>query len=722
MKEFQFREERFAFYELGTHVADVVFSETGVSHRKKNIETNEWLPFAKLEKEDDSYKLPLLKIGEYFGELQNTNWNVRNDICLTSGYRYQRYLKFEGNVGGEKKEAWLWALMNEKLPVDLFIAGNDIIGLVLTKRDGCYILVKPGFEDLTILKSWKDPLLSDSSHPIKHIGMQHLTMKDGVSLATEVWLPADLKEGQRVPTVLVRTPYGRFRYGEVELRFVRRGYAVVAQDVRGREDSEGEWVPFTHEIEDGDDTLDWIAAQQWSDGNVGMIGGSYGGFVQWAAAASGNPHLKAVVSLVTAGSPFVDFPRKGGPLDSGALAWVFEISQQKTDFEAPVREDWDKVLSIRPIKDIPVKALGREIPFWNEWMKHPDNDTFWQQADWSLYGEKIDVPSLIISGWYDDVNAGTTQAWEMVEKYGRKNQRLILGPWYHHANSTRRIHNVQFGSNSLRYDIDLLYLRWFDRFLKNVDNGVEKEPRVQYYMVGDNEWKESTKWPPKDAEYTNVYLRGGGNARTSLGDGYLDLEAPGKEESDTYTFDPGDPAPYLIDLSENECSVPEDYRDVEMREDVLVYTSEPLQGDVSIVGNIYATLYASSSARDTDWVVRLTDVDGEGNSIRLSDGILSARYRNSFEKPQLLEPGRIEEFEIKMSKIANVFKRNHRIRVSVTSGAKNLIFPNHNTGNDPATDVEIVKAVQKIYHDEMNPSHVKLPVVGRAHWGIEERR
>src|SRR5450756_2670177 len=139
----------------------------------------------------------------------------------------------------------------------------------------------------------------------------------------------------------------------------------------------------------------------------------------------------AVVSLVTAGSPFVDGPRKGGAAMSGILAWTFMVSQQRTDFKALVRDDWDEVLSIRPIKDIPVKALGREIHFWNEWMKHPDNDSFWQKANWSLYGEKIDVPSLIISGWYDDDGAGTTQAWEMVEKYGRKNQRLILGPWYH---------------------------------------------------------------------------------------------------------------------------------------------------------------------------------------------------------------------------------------------------------------------------------------------------
>lgn len=713
MPKFQFQEQRFAFYELGTHIADVIFSEDGVIHRKKNMETNEWLPFKKMEKEDISYRLPLLEIWSNLKELQNIDWNASDDIKLNNGFHYQRYLKFEGNVDGKKSEAWLWALMNKRFPVDLFIAGCDIIGFVLTKRDGCYILVKPGFEDVTILKYWKDILLSENTHGIKHIGMQHVTMRDGVKLATDVWLPADLKEGLKVPTILVRTPYGRFTMGEVELRFVRRGYALVAQDTRGREDSEGEWVPFIHEKEDGDDTLNWIAEQTWSDGNVGMIGGSYGGYVQWAAAASGNRHLKAIVSLVTAGSPFIDIPRKGGIVMSGALAWVFMMSQQRTDFNALSRDDWEEVLSIRPMKDIPAKALGKDIHFWNEWMKHPNNDCFWQKADWSLYGENISAASLIISGWYDDDGAGTTQAWEMVEKHGIENRRLILGPWYHQANSARQIHNIQFGNNSIRYDIDLLYLRWFDRFLKNIDNGVEKESRVQYYMVGENEWKESAKWPPEEVEYTNLYIHSSGNANTSLGDGYLNFEAQCSEKEDSYTFDPRHPAPYLIDVSENECSVPENYREVEMREDVLVYTSEPLKEDIVIAGDIYATLYASSSAKDTDWIVRLTEVDEEGNSIRLSDGIIRARYRNSFENPELLKPGKIEKYEIKMSKIANVFKKNHRIRVSVTSGAKNLAFPNHNTGNDPAADIEMVKAVQRVYHDEKNPSHVKLPVIKR---------
>lgn len=711
MAKRQFYEQKFAYYESGIHIADITFTRDGIVHRKKDIYNNIWSPSGNLPEDDKTYGLPVIEIWKHFSEIIDTDWNSGNEIRFSWGHSYQRYLRLEETVGGKKKEAWIWAQREEKFPLDIIVESNQVIGFVYTKRDGCAVLVKPGYEDFTPLKRWGDPLLSKADRGIKHLGKFMVKMRDGVSLATEVWLPSDLPQGSRVPAILVRTPYGRFRFGEVELRFVQRGYALVSQDTRGREDSEGEWIPMVHEIDDGDDTLNWIAEQPWSDGKVGMIGGSYGGFVQWAAAASGNPHLKAIISLVTAGSPFVDIPRKGGTFVSGMLAWAFAMAEKRANFEAMIRDDWDEILSIRPIRDIPKKALGKDVHFWNEWMSHPDYDEFWKKSDWTLYGDKIDVPALIISGWYDDDGMGTTEAWEMNEKNNRDNQRLILGPWYHQANSTRDIHNVPFGNNAIRYDLDLLYLRWFDRFLKDIDNGVELEPRVEYYMVGENLWKESRKWPPEDVQYANVYLHSQGNARTSSGDGKLKLDVPGEQPNDSYIFDPKDPAPYLIEVSENECSVPENYRDVELRDDMLVYTSEPLEEDIAIAGDVYAVLYAASSARDTDWVVRLTDVDEAGNSIRLSDGILRARYRNSFEKPELLEPGKVEKYEIRMTKIANVFKKGHRIRVQVTSGAKNLAFPNHNTGNDPAADTDVVVANQSVYHDNVYPSHVKLPIL-----------
>ncbi|MED4779714.1 CocE/NonD family hydrolase [Brevibacillus choshinensis] len=707
--------ETYKLYESGIHLADLYDTDKGWLQRRRTLEKDGWTELTEISSENQGYSLPLQSIAERLGEWNTTDWDAADDVVTSWGGHYQRYFQVSAHIEGEKKTAWVWALRDEKLPIDLIVLDQQIIAFLLSGRGESTVLVKPGFEEFTPLSEWNHSLLSKAEYGVTRLGRHDVTMRDGIKLATEVWLPRGMPEGSRVPTILVRTPYGRVTEhfgGSQWLRFVRRGYALVSQDTRGREDSEGEWLPCANEIEDGDDTLNWIAAQSWSDGKVGMIGGSYGGFVQWAAAASGNPHLQALVSYVTAGTPFVDLPRKGGTILSGTLAWAFAMADRKKDFEAAVRDDWDEVLAIRPLIDIPTKALGKEVQFWNEWMSHSDNDDFWARADWSLYGDKVNVPALLISGWYDDNGAGTTEAWEMCEKHERENVKLILGPWYHQANTTRSIHNVQFGNNAIRYDLDILQQRWFDRFLKGMDNAVEQGPRVQYYMVGENEWKTSENWPPQEVVYTPYYLLSGGQAQTSRGDGVLSAqEGFANQKPDSYQFDPQDAAPFLIDMSENECSVPENYYEVELREDVLVYSTPPLEEELVIAGDIYAVLYASSSARDTDWLVRLTDVDEEGNSIRLADGLIRARYRHSTHQPELLEPGKIECYEIKMSKIANTFKKGHRLRVSVTSGAKNLAFPNHNTGNDPATDTAFIVATQQVFHDAEYPSHVKLPVL-----------
>ncbi|PLR95759.1 CocE/NonD family hydrolase [Bacillus sp. T33-2] len=656
-------------------------------------------------------KMPLGELN--LKELFDTDF-AGEKVLLSTGEEYSLFEKIKGPAKGAEQEAEIWALMNRKHPIDLVICENSIIAFLFHGREDSMVLVKDGFEELTPLRQWKDPLLSEAKYGVSHLGTFRVKMRDGVQLATDVWLPKGLAKDTRVPAIFIRTPYGRLSKdfgGPHMLRYVHRGYAVVSQDTRGREDSDGEWIPMAHEMEDGDDSLTWIAEQDWSDGNVGMIGGSYGGFVQWAAAASGNAHLKAIVSLVTAGTPFVDLPRKGGTLLSGISAWSFMMAGQRMDPAALNRDDWEEVLNIRPIQDIPLKALGKEIPFWNEWMKHQDYDEFWEKSDFTVHGEKVNVPSLFISGWYDDDGMGTTEAWEMNQRNNRSGQRLILGPWYHDANSTRQIHNVRFGENSIRYDLDVLYLRWFDRFLKGIENGVDKEPRVEYYSVGSNKWEKDEQWPPRAAEYQNFYISSSGQAHQGTDNGTVTTEIPQEEKHDEYKFDPKDAAPYLIDVSENECSVPENYKEVEERDDVLVYTSEPFAEEFEVAGDIIGVLYASSSCRDTDWVVRVTDVDPKGNSIRLSDGIIRARYRNSFRKPEFLEPGKIEKYEIRMTKIANTFKKGHRLRISITSGAVNLAFPNQNTGNDPASDTDYIVAEQKIFHDDKYPTHVKLPIV-----------
>lgn len=704
-------EWEFRFYRSGSHTADFIFGMAEVKYRLRDIETGKWPAFENFDLQGGTFDGLMPAVLLYLTEEDAVHWESADEITFSSGRKYKKYEKIAGSVNGQKYEAFIWAMQGSGLPVDIIESGGRLIGFIMTARDRCNMLIKPGFEELTPLKQWEDPLLSRDSYNIKSMGTYSVITRDGASLATEVWLPYPANNLEKFPTVLIRTPYGRFSNIEFWHRFIRRGYALVIQDVRGRDDSSGEWIPYKFDREDGDDTLNWIAGQPWSDGNVGMIGASYLGNVQWAAASSGNPHLKALISMVTSGPAFIDIHRKGGTYSSGSLAWTFMMADSRMDREALKRNDWEEILSIRPIKDIPQKALGRDIHFWDEDMQHPDNDDHWQNIDWTLRSDKIDIPSITISGWYDDNGMGSTAAWEMNEKNNRKNQKLIFGPWFHQFNSTREIHGVAFGSNSIRYDLDVLCLRWFDKFLKDIENGVEREPAVQYYMLGANTWEGVEKWPPKQALYQKAYIHSTGNAGTSGGDGSLDMTAPVREPFDAYVFDPEDPAPFLIDVSENEMNVPGNYSEVDKRKDVLVYTSAPLKSHLEIAGNIYAEIYAASSARDTDWLVRLEDVDEEGNSIRLTDGILRARYRKSFEKPELLEPGAIEKYEIRMAKTANVFEKGHCIRVTITSGAKNLAFPNHNTGNNVPDDAEMLCAEQKIYHNEQHPSHVKLPII-----------
>lgn len=711
MHNYQCQERKFIFYESGCRAADIVFRSDGAIVRSKDIETNTWSNYGKLELNGNIYDETLPEVFKCFNASKSVNWENSDDIYLSCKKHYHRCLKVCENICGKKTEAWIWAMQGSGYPVDIVVYKNSIVAFIMANRERCNILVTPGFEDITPLKLWQSSLISKDIHGVKSIGEFTIKTRDNANLATNVWLPSDIEAGARIPAIFIRTPYGRLSGVKPWLRFVKRGYALVVQDVRGREDSDGEWIPYKYDRNDGDDTLNWIAEQSWSDGNVGMIGGSYLGYVQWAAAASGNPHLKAVVSLVAAGPPFIDIKRKGGIYPSGALAWSFMMADQRMDKSALNREDWDEIVCIRPIKDIPKRVLGKNIHFWDEYMKHPDNDDFWQESDWTLHGDKANVPSIIISGWYDDNGMGSTAAWEMNEKHNRPNQKLIFGPWKHHFNTTREIHGVKFSSDAIRYDLDALCIRWFDKFLKNIDNEVDKEPPVQYYVVGENKWVNSEKWPPENAEYKNMYLHSCGNAKTSFGDGTLKTMPPEDQPYDSYVFNPEDPAPFLIDISENEMNVPENYKDVDIREDVLVYTSDALKEDTVIAGNVYARLYASSSARDTDWIVRLEDVDVSGNSIRLVDGILRARYRKSFENPELLEPNKVEEYSIHMTKIACMFKKGHRMRVTITSGAKNLAFPNHNTGNNPTEDVEMLCAFQRVYHDEKYPSHVKLPII-----------
>ena len=627
---------------------------------------------------------------------------------LPDGYAFARTVS--GMAEGQERSAELLVQRFGKNPLDVLQSDGTFVACIDNERNYLGLLVRSGWEALTPQADHSRMPLSQPVYGMSGPAAVMVPMRDGVHLATDVYLPTPRQPGQRFPTVLIRTCYNK-RNTQQFFAFAHYGYAVVAQDTRGRELSEGVWQPIVHEKDDGDDTLNWIAAQDWSDGSVGMIGASYLAIVQWQAAASGNPHLQAIISMVTGGVPLFDFPHRSGVLSPGTIAWIVSMRGSSFHPEDMERADWNALLKSRPIRDIPRKGLGESIPFWDEWMDHEYYDGYWHRANWLAHQHQINVPALYVTGWYDDVGPGSMQAWDMNKRNGRAHQKLICGAWKHKMNISRDIHGNEYGPTSVRYDMFYRYLRWYDRFLKRIDNGVDAEAAAEYFTVGENQWHAATAWPPAEARETDLYLDGSGHANTSRGDGRLSFDVPSEAGEDHYAFDPQDPTPFLIDISENECLVPENYREVELREDVLVYTTPPLERPVTIAGEPSAILYAASDARDTDWVVRLTDVDENGNSVRLSDGILRARFRKSFIEPKLLLPGEIVRYEIPMTWISNRFAAGHRIRVEVTSGADPSIFPNANTGLPIADDLSWVVARQTIHHGGRRLSRVILPVL-----------
>lgn len=642
---------------------------------------------------------------------------VKMDLqaILENETMYGESLQGTGEIKLDKErytsENGKWYLQRDiKFPNNKLIEHGQLIAVSCPARELVSVLVLAGQEEKTILKKWQKEYGNETLYAVSYAGKFDVPMCDGVTLSTDVYLPKDIAE--KVPTVLVRTPYGKEDGCEIYYRYVQRGYAVVVQDVRGRNLSEGEWIPNYYEVEDGNDTLNWIAAQNWSNQKVGMVGGSYLGYVQWAAAASGNPYLKALISVVCAGSAFIDLPRRGGSLTSGMLAWAFAVSQKKFQPALMERDDWEAVLNIRPLTDLAKKALGYDVPFLTKWLEKSDYNDFWKQSNWQERAKGSQIPALIQSGWFDDNGMGTTEALEIVHDFPKGMRKVILGPWQHSGNSKYDMHGVSFGSEALRFDLDYIYFQWFDHYLKGKENGITETAPVEYYTVGEEKWKTAENWPVPQTVLTDIYLDSEGHANTSDGDGKLVFAKPETVGFDVYDYDPQNPSTHIIDMSENEIEVPEDYTMEEKRQDMLCYTSDVLENDIIITGDMMAELYISSDAPDTDFMVRLTDVDENGRSIKLADGILSARYRNGFEKSEFLQKDEIVCVKIRTTKISNCFKKGHRIRFTITSSAKNFVFPNSNTKDGYHSETTVV-ANNKVHHGGVNASKITVRLESR---------
>ncbi len=554
----------------------------------------------------------------------------------------------------------------------------------------------------------------------------------------------------RFPTLVYRTPYGKggLLEGGTEptlSRAPRAGYALVVQDVRGRFDSEGEFRPYQQEGKDGYDTVEWAAARPWSDGRVGTFGLSYPGAVQWLLAMEAPPHLVAVFPAMTfaTGRQFFFF---GGGFNHDWMRWILlyiapdvrarkNLPGPRTEKEAEAdwkrhRWEWESYL---PLRGFPV--LRDVAPWYDDWLAHPDDGPYWDFADVTKAYGRMAVPAIHLSAWYDSnygplgaianfngmrLHAATPQA--------RSAQRLILGPWDHGdpTEHETKVGDLEFGP-SMTIDYYGLILRWHDRWLKGIRNGVDEGPPVRIFVMGENVWRDENEFPLARARYTPYYLHSDGRANTADGDGRLSTEAPRAqvagspgaasagetERPDRYLYDPGRP----VRIDNFETMGPFDHSRIQARRDVLVYTTEPLAEDVEVTGPIRVNLWAASSAVDTDFAVMLCDVHPDGKAYNLAPmeaGFARARYRTGEAAPEMLAPDQPTEFVISSMVTSNLFRKGHRIRLEVTSSRFPNFDRNPNTGEAFGMSARMVAARQTILHDAAHPSRVTLPIIPRS--------
>ena len=545
-------------------------------------------------------------------------------------------------------------------------------------------------------------------------------MRDGIKLATDVYGAG----AAPAPVILVRTPYGRTTRGAGALSMATLlGYVVVIQDVRGRFDSEGDFSSFFEEGNDGYDTIEWIAAQRWCNGKVGMFGASYLAITQWAAAMKAPPHLTCLFAAVAPADSYQQATYQGGVLRQEMVqGWTASIAasspwwgkhQADSAGQPGINDRMATWMWHVPLSDPGPIARGGPafLALWKEILDHPTDDALWQGASLVDHFDQVKVPAMIMGGWYDAFDQGCVDEYVGIKANGgtalaRSNVHLIMGPFTH--SMSPRVGQVDFGQNA-GLDMIQFGLPWFNHWLKGAQNDVEQWPAVRVFAMGTNQWVSLPDWPPADARPVSYYLE---NATTDHGAGALSPDVPGTEQPSSYTYDPLTPVPTV---GGNVLTIPNgiyDQSQVEKRPDVLVFTGPVLQKPTHVAGRVTVRLWASASTPDTDFTAKLVDVGPTGYAANVLDGIIRARYRQSFRKVTLIEPGKPELYTIDLWSTDQVFLPGHRIRVDISSSNFPRFERNLNTGGDNGKDATSHPANILIYHDRDHASYIELPVEG----------
>ena len=578
-----------------------------------------------------------------------------------------------------------------------------------------------------------------------------MPMRDGVRLATDIYRP---KTDAPVPVVFSRTPYNfnTWKDGEMSTRtlrtalsWVRKGYAYVVQNERGRYFSEGQWDILGLPLTDGYDAFEWLSSQEWSNGKIGTIGCSSTAEWQMAVASLDHPaHAALIPQGFGAGVGKVGrFNEQGNWYRGGVhqmlfTAWLYGVEHDIFKPRIPEgasqedlirisrfydlapenpRVDMKKALAHLPLQDL-LKNINGKREIFDKMIRRKPNDPAWQEG--GLYHETMpfNKPSFWFVSWYDVSTGPNLELFNHLRTHPdpnvAENQYLVIAPTLH-CGFSRATENTVVGERDMgdaRLDYEGLYDQWFDHWLKGSDTKLDTLPRIHYYTMGRNTWQTAETWPPKGVEMQTYYLGSDGRANSLFGSGTLTQQPPAADQPDTFAYDPENPVP---SYGGNVCCTGNavqggsfDQKGMEARQDILVYTSEPLKEGIEVSGFIEATLYVSSDVRDTDFTIKLIDVYPDGRAFNLDETIQRVRYRDGYDKEVFMEKGEVYKLEMSPLSTSNYFEAGHRIRIEVSSSNFPRFARNLNTGGNNYDETNGVIAINKVHH---YPASVKLPVV-----------
>ncbi len=592
---------------------------------------------------------------------------------------------------------------------DTLEAHQYVNGRVMDRRFRFVRRSTPGVVEHDI-QVWNIPA-SDSQYAVTEDTLVLMPLRDGVShLATYVARPVG---NGPFGVVMQRSPYRRINH-QAGVWWGSRGYIYIGQHVRGREESSGDVKDFgnyDHDIQDGYDAVEWAARLPGSNGKVGMIGHSDEGRLVWYAAVANPPHLAAISPTAATPDPWIVVPYAAmafGPINVDWVCLMRDRIMQPSTADLDIGE----AITHLPLSTLPQRLGCGDVPMWDRWIAHNTLDSYWRQHAATTYIANVRAPVLSMAGWHDDSRGPTYYTDFLLKQPHHPNWHIVMNPGAH-----KGVDYVagDFGP-SARYQYRDLQLRWFDHYLLGKNNGVDTLPHVDDFVMGDNVWRTENEWPLARQQLTNFYVSSGGHAQTSSGDGMLDSVPPaaGTAAADTFTYDPANPTPYLIDSRELEESLNEDYTRVNAtRHDQLVFTSRPLTSPLEVTGEMTARIWAATDRKDTDWAIMLLDVFPDGHAERVQDGLVRAKFRRSMSTPVPVVPGQVYPYDVDVWFTSLVFQPGHRLRVTIASALFPKYDRNLNTNGNYERDTTFVVAHQRIVHDAAHPTHITLPVIPR---------